>query len=113
MIGKWASRLTHLLAVVALAAVGTAVAKPLSKNIFLGQTAVFGHAEVKAGQYNLLVDGNKVTVKKDGKIVAETEGQWEERAEKSKYDAVVLGATHQVREVRFAGQKRVLVLQTP
>ncbi|MBI3404229.1 MAG: hypothetical protein HY046_02085 [Acidobacteria bacterium] len=90
---------------------GVLGAKPVSKNINLTEAAKIGHSQVDAGDYILLIEGNKVTVKKYGKIVAETTGQWEERAEKSKFNAVVTGAERQLQEIRFAGKKQVLVLQ--
>jgi hypothetical protein len=41
--------------------------------------------------------------------VAQSEGRWEDRSTKSDYDAVLLNADGQVKEVRFSGQKRVFV----
>ena len=49
-------------------------AKPLSKNINLAQTARVGKAELQAGEYRLLIDGNKATVQKGGKVIAEELG---------------------------------------
>jgi hypothetical protein len=48
-------------------------------------------------------------VQKGKNTVAESEGRWEDRDQKSQYTAILLGADGQVREVRFAGQKRVFV----
>ena len=104
-------RMTLFIAALSLATAGVVTAKPVSKYIKLSETAKFGRSQVTAGEYTLLVDGNQVTVKKSGKVVAETTGQWEERAEKSPYNSVVLGSDRQVQEVRFSGKKQVLVLQ--
>ena len=84
-------------------------AKPFSKNINLAQTAKLGKAELRAGEYRLRIDGNKATVEKGGKIVAETEGRWEDRSAKSNYDSLLIGESGQVKEVRFSGQSRVFV----
>jgi hypothetical protein len=95
-----------------LAAIVLAVpvfAKPFSKNINLAQTAKLGRAELQAGEYRLRIDGNKVSVEKGGKIVAETEGRWEDRSAKSSYDSLLIGEDGQVKEVRFSGQSRVFV----
>jgi hypothetical protein len=100
-------RFAALLAVVALAV--PVFAKPLSKTINFTQAAKLGKADLQAGEYRLLIDGNKATVQKGKAVVAETEGRWEERETKANYDAVLIGENGQVREVRFSGQKRVFV----
>lgn len=96
-----------------LAAIGLAVpafAKPIIRTIQLSQTAKFGSVELKNGEYRLLIDGNKVTVQKGKEQVAEAEARWEERDQKSGYNSVLVGEDGRVKEVRFAGDKRVLVL---
>lgn len=100
-------RFATLLAVVALAV--PVFAKPLSKTINFTQAAKLGKADLQAGEYRLLIDGNKATVQKGKTVVAETEGRWEERETKANYDAVLIGENGQIREVRFSGQKRVFV----
>lgn len=100
-------RFAALLAVIALAV--PAFAKPLSKTINFTQSAKVGKAELQAGEYRLLIDGNKATVQKGKDVVAESEGRWEERETRSNYDSVLIGDNGQVREVRFSGQKRVFV----
>ena len=95
-----------------LAAIVLAVpvfAKPFSKTINLAQTAKLGQAELRAGEYRLLIDGNKATVEKGGKVVAESEGRWEDRSAKSGYDSLLISESGQVKEVRFSGQSRVFV----
>jgi uncharacterized protein YacL (UPF0231 family) len=96
-----------LLAAMALAV--PAFAKPVSKTINLNQTAKVGKAELQAGEYHLLIDGNKVTVQRGNKIVAESEGRWEDRNTKSDYDSLLIGENGQVKEVRFSGRARVFV----
>jgi hypothetical protein len=100
-------RSAALLAVVALAV--PVFAKPVSKTINIPQAAKVGKADLKAGEYRLLIDGNKATVEKGKQVVAESEGRWEDRDAKASYDAVLLGENGQVKEVRFSGQKRVFV----
>src|SRR5215467_8164554 len=92
---------------VALAMVVPAFAKPFNKTINLSQSAKFGKTSLQAGAYQLSIDGNKATVQKGKNTVAESEGRWEERDIKSEYNSVLLGQDGQVREVLFAGQKRV------
>src|SRR5215470_2416851 len=97
------SRIAALL--VALAMVVPAFAKTIS----LSQAAKFGKASLQAGEYLLSIDGNKATVQKGKNTIAESEGRWEERASKSDYTSILVGENGQVREVRFAGQKKVFV----
>ena len=104
-------RFIALLAVVALAI--PAMAKPVSKYINIAEAAKLGTTELSAGEYHLLIDGAKVTVQRNSKVVAEAEGRWENRDEKARYNSVLLGPNHEVKEIRFAGEKRVLVIATP
>lgn len=94
---------------VALAVVVPTFAKPVTKTINITQAAKVGKADLKAGEYRLLIDGDKVSVQKGKEVVAQSEGRWEDRSDKSSYDAVLLSENGQVKEVRFAGQKRVFV----
>jgi hypothetical protein len=101
----------HRIAVlfVALAMVVPVFAKPFTKTINISQAAKVGKASLEAGEYQLSIDGNKATVQKGKNTVAESEGRWEERDAKSQYTAILVGENGQVREVRFAGQKKVFV----
>ena len=100
-------RSAALLAAIALAV--PVFAKPISRTINITQAAKLGRADLQAGEYRLLIDGNKATVQRNKQVVAESEGRWEDRETRSDYDAVLLGADGQVKEVRFSGKKRVFV----
>ncbi len=104
-------RFVALLAVVTLAI--PAMAKPVSKVITIHQPAKVGASQLTAGQYRLLIDGTKVTVQRDKQVVAQVEGRWEQRDTKARNDSVLIGPNSEVKEVRFAGENRVLVLATP
>ncbi len=93
----------------AIALTVPAFAKPVAKTINIPQAAKLGKADLQAGEYRLLIDGNKATVQRGKTVVAESEGRWEDREAKSSYDAVLLSDNGQVKEVRFSGQKRVFV----
>ena len=84
-------------------------AKPFTKTINLSQSAKIGKASLQAGEYQLSIDGNKATVQKGKNTIAESEGRWEDRDKKSDFTSILLGENGQVREVRFAGKKRVFV----
>ena len=94
---------------VALAMVVPVFAKPLTKTINISQAAKVGKASLEAGEYQLSIDGTKATVQKGKNTVAESEGRWEEREAKSQYTSILVGENGQIREVRFAGQKKVFV----
>jgi hypothetical protein len=96
-----------LLAAVALAI--PAFAKPTTTSITIAQNAKFGKADVKAGEYKLMIDGNKAIVEKGKSVVAESEGRWEDRDTKASADAVLLDVNGNVKEVRFAGKSKVFV----
>jgi hypothetical protein len=98
-------------AVVAALAITTmpAFSKPVAKTITISQNAKLGKADLRAGEYRLMIDGTKATVGRDKTTVAESEGRWEDRDAKSLYDAVLVGENGQVKEVRFSGQKRVFI----
>jgi hypothetical protein len=100
-------RIFAVLAAVALAV--PAFAKPVAKTINVAHATKLGKAELQAGAYRLLIDGNKATVQKGRQVVAESEGRWEDRSAKSSYDSLLIGEDGQVKEVRFAGQTRVFV----
>lgn len=104
-------RFAALLAAVALAI--PAMAKPVSKHLTLSAPAKFGSTQLTAGDYHLLIDGTKVTVQRGRQIVAELEGRWEQREKKASANSVLLGAGGEVKEIRFAGDTRALVLSTP
>jgi len=100
-------RCLALLAAIALAV--PVFAKPFAKTINVEQSAKVGKTHLQAGEYRLLIDGNKATVEKGRQVVAESEGRWEDRSSKSPYDSLLLGEDGQIREARFAGQSRVFV----
>ncbi len=104
-------RFLALLAVVALAV--PAMVKPISKYVDIPAPAKLGSTQLNAGHYRLLIDGTKVTVQRGSQVVAEVEGRWEQREQKPPYNSVLLGPSGEVKEVRFAGERRVLVLATP
>src|ERR1700743_127427 len=113
--GKRVTRMksnSFLRSVVLLAVVAAAVpafAKPVSKTININQSAKVGQAKLDAGEYRLMIDGDKATVQKGKQVVAQSNGRWEDRDTKSNYDAVLLNDAGQVSEVRFAGDKKVFV----
>lgn len=98
-----------LLAVIAL--VLPAVAKPITRNITFNSPAKIGSTQLEVGEYKLIVDGDQVTVRKGREVVAEARGRWEERDTKFHRNTIVVDGDKQVREIRFAGKRQVLILE--
>jgi hypothetical protein len=94
---------------VALAMVVPVFAKPFTKTINITQAAKVGKTSLQAGEYKLSIDGNTASVVKGKDTVAQSEGRWEDREAPSQYTSILVGENGQVREVRFAGQKKVFV----
>src|SRR5271166_696573 len=97
-----------LLAAAAIAV--PAFAKPMSKSLPLNHTVHVGKYDVKAGDYNVLIDDNHLTLKKSNKVVAEADGHWEDRNAKSNYTEILSDNEGKVLELRFEGKKSVFVL---
>ncbi len=97
-----------LVAVLALAV--PALAKPITKDVNLSNPAKIGRTQLNSGAYRVVIDGEKITVKQGSRVVAETTGQFVERERKQQHNSVVIGPGGELQEVRFAGDRRVLVL---
>ena len=106
---KFNTILRSLALAAALASTVPLLAKPFAKTINIAQSAKIGKADLQAGEYRLLIDGNKASVQKGRQTIAESEGRWEDRSSKSSSDSVLIGDNGQVKEVRFSGQTRVFV----
>ena len=97
-----------LLAVIlGLALAMPAMADTLSKGITLYNPAKLGGTELKAGDYWLLFDGAKVTLKQGKKVVAEAKAEWVDVTTASQGDSIIVdnGA---ISEIRIGGRKRVI-----
>lgn len=97
-----------LLAAAAIAV--PALAKPMSKSLPLNHNVHVGKYDVKAGDYNVLIDDNHLTLKKNNQVVAEADGHWEDRNAKSNYTEILSDNGGKVLELRFEGKKSVFVL---
>jgi hypothetical protein len=85
-------------------------AHPVSKSIDLFVPAKIGRTQLDVGQYKIIIDATRVTVKQGKKVIAETTGEFVERTTRQTNNAVLVSRTGQIEEIRFAGDKRVLVL---
>jgi hypothetical protein len=106
------NRNLKLRTLVLLAAAALAVptfAKPTNTTITIAKTAKIGKADLQAGEYKLMIDGDKATVQKGKDVVAESEGRWEDRDNKAANNTLLIGDDGRVKEVRFAGKNKVFV----
>jgi|SRR5208282_456352 len=96
-------------AVSGLALAGEAKGK-VKAEISIANDAWLAGKQLKAGEYTFTADENKLTVLKQGKVVAEAPIQWQDATSKYAMNAVVLDG-NQVREVRFSGKNRTAIVQ--
>ena len=94
----------------ALAVSVPAFAKPMVKDLPITHPMQVGQTNIQSGDYRILIDGNHLTIQKGKKVVAESEGRWENRDIKSPYDEVVSNGQGKMLELRFGGNKSVFVL---
>lgn len=109
MKGKTLLSLVALFLVVALAV--PAMAKPVSKSLNLPTQTRLGGTLLDAGTYKLLIDDTSVTVKKGRDVIAQVQGTWEAREKKNDLTTILQGPNGEVQEIRFAGERRALVIR--
>jgi hypothetical protein len=66
--------------------------------------------ELQPGIYSLVANSSKVTLKQSGKVVAEAPVQWKDGDKKEFATHVVLDGNN-IKEIRFAGRARYVVIQ--
>jgi hypothetical protein len=94
----------------ALAISVPAFAKPMVKDLPITHPVHVGQTSIESGDYRILIDGNHLTIQKGKKVVAQSDGRWEERSSKSPYDGILSDANGNVMEIRFQGKTGVFVL---
>lgn len=77
----------------------------VSAQMDIVKDATIGGKEVKAGTYDVKVDGTKVTLSHNGKLVAEAPVQWKDEQGKSSYSSIVIDGGA-VKEIHFNGKSR-------
>jgi|ERR1700693_1544506 len=87
-----------------------ASAQPIRSNFTLASPAKLGGAELKAGDYNITADDTKVTLKVNGKVVAEAKVEWKDGASKASQTSLLI-AGDEIKEFRFEGKTRYAVVQ--
>jgi hypothetical protein len=107
---KKQSLLANVVLASALAVAVPAFAKPMSTNVPISHNVKVGQTEVKAGDYRFLIDGNHLSILSGKKLIAESDGRWEDRDVKAVNNSVVSNGDGKVIELRFEGKKSVFVL---
>jgi hypothetical protein len=67
--------------------------------------ATLGGTQVKPGSYSVSADDSKVSLFRDGKLVAEAPIQWKDAPAKARYSAVVTDGD-QIKEIHFNGKAK-------
>ena len=111
MTPKWLSRFLLLLVPV-LFSVST-FAKPIDRRINFDHDAKIGRTELHPGDYEIIVDGDHITLKHGKQVVAESAAHWEKRDVKPDSDSIEFGPGNTITEIRFAGNQNVLVIANP
>ncbi len=57
-----------------------------------------------------MINDNHLSLMKGKKTIAESDGRWEDRDQKCKYNEIVSDGSGRVTELRFEGQKSAFVL---
>jgi hypothetical protein len=70
----------------------------------LSQVSLAGK-QLKPGTYSISADDSKVTVARDGKVIAEAPVQWKDGTSKARYSNIVT-VGDQVKEIHFGGKMR-------
>lgn len=83
---------------------------PLKATLDVAVPASIAGKELKPGSYKVVADESKVTLSQSGKVVAEAPVSWAEADSKEPETDFVLerGA---IKEIRFAGKARYVVIQ--
>ncbi len=108
-----------LASVLALALVVSVVVSPASAketkaaaraNITLFSPHTLAGTQLAAGNYQLIANESKITVKKDGKVVAEANAQWMDGQGKAS-DTSLVTEGDSIREIHFGGKSRYVVIR--
>jgi hypothetical protein len=94
----------------ALAISVPAFAKPMVKDLPITHPMHVGMSTIQSGDYRILIDGNYLIIQNGKKVVAESEGRWEDREIKAEEDQSVSDDNGRLLELRFGGRKSVFVL---
>jgi hypothetical protein len=79
--------------------------KPTNVTMDILTQASLAGKMLEPGTYTISADDSKVTVARNGKVIAEAPVQWKDETNKSKYSNIVV-VGDQVKEIHFGGKMR-------
>jgi hypothetical protein len=85
--------------------------KTVSASVEIVNDATIGGKQVKAGTYDVKADEMKVTLSRNGKVVAEAPVQWKDEKSKANYSSIVVDSGS-VKEIHFNGKARYAELSS-
>jgi len=69
--------------------------------------ATLGGKQIEPGTYRISADDSKVTLERNGKMVAEASVQWKDETSKPSYSKIVT-ENNQIKEIHFSGKMRYI-----
>jgi hypothetical protein len=75
----------------------------------LHSSAALAGKDLKPGSYQVSADDSKMTISRDGKVVAEVPIEWKDGQGKAAYTSVVTDS-NQITEVHFGGKARYIAV---
>lgn len=89
-----------------IAALGTyAKESKVTTTIDIFNAATLGGKQIDPGSYRISVDDSKVTLERNGKMVAEASVQWKDETSKARYTNIVTEA-NKITQIHFSGKMR-------
>ncbi|MGA8143948.1 MAG: hypothetical protein WB987_08685 [Candidatus Acidiferrales bacterium] len=86
----------------------TKTIKPVSRvAVDLHSPATLAGKDLKPGTYQVSADESKMTISRDGKVIAEAPIEWKDGQSKASYTAVVTDS-NQITEVHFGGKAKYI-----
>jgi hypothetical protein len=79
-------------------------ARPDRVDVFLTRTCQVGSSSLEAGAYHLVIDTNKVSFVRNGKVVAEATGEWRKADKKADYTSVIYQENGRITEIHVNGR---------
>jgi hypothetical protein len=82
--------------------------KPVSRvAVDLHNAATLAGKDLKPGTYQVSADESKMTISRDGKVVAEAPIEWKDGESKASYTSVVVNS-NQIAEIHFGGKAKYI-----
>jgi hypothetical protein len=82
--------------------------KPVSRvAVDLHSAATLAGKDLKAGTYQVSADDSKMTISRDGKVVAEAPIEWKDGQSKASYTSVITDSD-KITEVHFGGKTKYI-----